>query len=208
VARAALKKERAMGWFIAAVLCQEWSPLRSFDVAARDFFSSSTSDRLGATLDLWDADAQGFDFSLAVFPKVPFAPCREPYRGELTEIALAAGARIPAGDVDIQFQLGASFPHVADDIFAREPDVELSSFAFAGAGFTWRVGDAVALGFQLEANTCAFRDVDLLQRHPASAVFGVHARRGALVFDAGLGTGFDRIAGYPWMAYVSIGVRF
>ena len=197
-----------MGWFIAAVLCQEWSPLRSFDVASRDFFASSLSDRLGAKLDLWDAGAQGFDFSLAVIPKVPFAPCREPYRGEMTEIALTAGARVPAGDVDLLFQVGGSFPHVADEILAREPDVELASFAFLGAGLTWRPSDTVTLGVQLEANTCAFRDVDLLQRHPASAVFGARAAWGDLVFEAGLGSGFDRVAGYPWMAYASVGIKF
>ncbi|HEX7899419.1 MAG TPA: hypothetical protein VF950_16755, partial [Planctomycetota bacterium] len=143
-----------------------------------------------------------FDFSLAAFAKVPFGRDHAYGQEEPPDIALAGLARVPVGSSSFHLHLGATLP------FFDEPAVPLASFAFAGAGFTWDVADGVSLGVQVEANTCAFRDVDLLQRHPASAVFGLRAVRGPRVFEAGLGTGFDRMSGYPWMAWFSLALEF
>ena len=218
-----------MGWFVVLVLCQEaeparlrapdppaelldWSPLRSFDAAAFAFFTGEEAPDpgygVGAKLRVWDAEAQSFDLSLAGFAKIPFGRDRALPYGDLTDVALAAVARIPVGPSAFHLHLGTTVPFGQEDLARRAPDAELASFAFAGAGFSWRVADAVAFGVQVEANTSAFRDVDLLQRHPASAVFGARAIWGDLVFEAGLGAGFDRMSGTPWMAFASVGLRF
>jgi hypothetical protein len=180
---------------LALAVQDDWSPLRSFDLAARDFYSSRCVDDLGVRLRVWDADAQSFDLSLDVSAKIPFERERDLLRAGTTDVALAAVARFPAG---VHVEIGTTLP------WGEAEDVDLASFAFVGAGLTWRLSDTVTAGFQLEVNTSAFRDVDVLNRHPASAVFGLHA----LGFEAGLGIGVDRIAGYPWMAYVGVAIRF
>lgn len=212
-------------WVVVLILCQEaepepeppadlldWSPLRGLDTAAFTFFTGEEAPDqgygVGAKLRVWDADAQSFDLSLAAFAKIPFGRDRALPYGDLTDVALAALARVPLGQGALHFSFGATVPFGQEDLLRRAPEAQLASFAFAGAGYTWRVADVVALGFQIEANTSAFGDVDLLQRHPASAVFGAKAIWGDLVFEAGLGTGFDRMSGTPWMAFASVGIQF
>jgi len=197
-----------MGLVVLALALQDWSPLRGFDQAAHDFFATSTAERLGAKLDVWDVDAQGFDLDLAVFPKLGFARGRVPYRGDVTDIGLAAVGTLPLEGAELQLHVGASFPSLPDVIEAREPAARAESFAFIGAGLAWEVDDRLRLGVQMELNGAALREADLFQRHPASAVFGLHALRGRARLDAGVGLGVDRLEGWPWMAYVGVSVTF
>jgi hypothetical protein len=197
-----------MGVVVLALALQDWSPLRGFDQAAHDFFAVSTAESLGARLDVWDVDAQGFDLDLAVFPKIGFARGRAPYRGDVTDLALAAVAVVPLDFADLRVQVGASWPAVPDVILARERDVRAQSFGFAGAGLEWEIADGLRFGVELELNGAAFRDVDLLQRHPASGVAGLHAVWGRARLDAGVGLGADRVEGWPWMAFLGLTISF
>lgn len=188
-----------MGVVVALLLSlQDWSPRRGFDGAAHDFFSTSTAERLGVELRLSD------DVDLAVYPKLPFAEGRGRWRGESIDIALAGVLRFDG----FRFELGASLPFVPDEILARETDVDVAAIAFAGAGVAWEVGDAVALGVQVELNSSAFGEAELLRRHPASVTCGLRAAWGALTLEGGFGVGIDRLEGWPHMAYVGLTLRF
>lgn len=182
-----------MGILAVVLALQDWSPLDGFDAAAHDFFSTSVAERLGLRLG-----------GLEIAPKIPFAQGRDRWRGETVDVALSGAARLG----DVQLRLGMSMPFVPDDILAREPEVETRAFPFAGAAFTWSVGEAVSLGAELELNTCAFGEEDLLRRHPLSAAFGARAVWGALTLDAGLGLGVDRLEGWDPVVYVGIWLKF
>lgn len=183
-----------MGVLGILLALQDWSPLGGFEAASHDFFSTSIVERLGLRLSVFD------DLTFEVYPKLPFAQGRARWRGETVDVAFASAARIH----DVQLRLGMSLPFVPDAILAREEDVETTSFAFAGAAYTWRVAEEVELGLQLELNTTSFHARDLLQRHPASAALGLRA----CGWEAGFGVGADRMEGWDWMAYLGLALRF
>lgn len=163
---------------------------------------------LGAKLQLWDAVDRGFDFALASYVKIPFGRSRDLTHAGTTDVALSGLARVPVGRGSFHFQLGATVPFGEQNLFNEREDVALAPFAFGGAGFTWRVAETVAVGIQVEGNTSAFRSVDFLRKHPASAVVGTRILWGPAVFEMGLGAGFDWSASYQWMGFASVGFVF
>lgn len=163
---------------------------------------------LGAKLQLWEAADRGFDFALASFVKIPFGRDRDLTHAGTTDVALAGLARFPVGLGAFHLQLGATVPFGEQNLFNETEDVSLTPFAFGGIGFTWRVADTVAVGIQVEGNTSAFRGVDFLDKHPASAVVGTRVLWGPAILETGFGAGFDWSASYQWMGFMSVGFVF
>lgn len=162
----------------------------------------------GAKLRVADVETVGADLAVAASLKIPFGRDRDLTHAGTTDLALAALASLPAGPFTVHAQLGGTLPFGEQTLFVDEEDAEISPFVFAGLGVTWRAFESFSIGLQVEANTSAFRDVEFLDRGPASAVLGTRALWGPFVFEMGLGAGFDWSASYQWLGFASFGVVF
>lgn len=158
---------------------------------------------------LVDAGDHGFDLALAASAKFPVGPVRDLTAGGTTDLAFTLLGRLPVSWGALHASLGGTVPFGEQRLFVRSAGIDLEPFLHGAVGATWVVTESIALGLQLEANTSAFREVDVLERAPVTTVFGFRkALLDHLILEGGAGTGLFWRQSYQWLLFTSMAYEF
>ena len=157
---------------------------------------------------LLDADRAGLDLSLAASAKFPIGRDRDLTHSGTTDLALTLLGSVPFSWGALHVNLGGVLPFGEQSLFVDRARIELHPFMQGAAGVTVPVTDSLALGLQIEGNTSSFREVEVLEEGPITAVAGIRKILfDRLVLEVGGGTGFRWSSSYQWLIFASMAVE-
>jgi len=157
---------------------------------------------------LLTAERSGLDLSFAPSVKFPVSRAGDLTSAGTYDLAFTLLASIPMRRVVLHANLGATVPLGDQNLFVPEAGIKLNPFVHGAIGATFTLPSEFAVGIQLEANSSAFRDVELLDDPPFTIVAGVRKLFGKLVVEVGGGTGLDWSSGYRYSSFFSVGYVF
>ncbi|MBI4601242.1 MAG: hypothetical protein HY721_04695 [Planctomycetes bacterium] len=144
---------------------------------------------LGAKGLLLARERFGLDVAIAGAVKLPAARHDDLSHAGTTDLAFSLLASLPLGRVTLHASSGVGIPLGGQQIFVDAAHVDLEPFYHGGLAANWCLVDGLALVAQLEGNTSAFGDVEMLEDGPLTAFAGLRWMLGGFFLEAGGGTG-------------------
>jgi hypothetical protein len=157
---------------------------------------------------LVEREQYGFDLSLAGSVKIPIARPRDLTNAGTTDLGATLLASVPMGPLTLHLNAGVGVPLGQQNIFVDQANVDLDVFFHGGLALAWTLPRDWAVVAQLAGNTSAFRDVQVLDGGPLTAMLGVRKLFDRLAVEVGGGTGLIARSSYDYEIHVAVAYLF